>query len=333
MIVPNKALCAYRTPNGAHMPRNKNKGGGTGTGGSRGNHRHAVHLDKDQLQDQLQQQERLERRGAGIYDTLELQAQLALMGAPSTAPPNTAPPPPPQGIGELFNVGNDLMYGLADARPRYLDEITSDWASHLNGADQEGRPTMPVGKAPLIVDTISNSYLGTGIGGNETKFLKNYEGADKKGRRGGFRLAQKSTFNPDIYQGETANEDPTTQAFRQWMEASKWDPRQRAGAEHRDKRVGQASKGGISKTVEDGHDIHFALDGLDMDRVVDPTHGKSGNTTGVTGQELRHIYRNREAFGDHVKFWKDGAQVDAPWKDDETGGWAAYAEHRRQKHS
>ena len=57
--------------------------------------------------------------------------------------------------------------------------------------------------------------------------------------------------------------------------------------------------------------IHFLLDGIDMDRVIDKIRG-------ITGSELRFAYRNKERLAGKIFFYEKGKQVAPPWEQDPT---------------
>lgn len=70
-----------------------------------------------------------------------------------------------------------------------------------------------------------------------------------------------------------------------------------------------------------GH-IHFILDGIDVDAVIDkrPAGGRS-----VTACELRWIYRNRfkTEVQEGIQFWRHGSPVSPPWESDRVA-WGRY---------
>ncbi|TCV93282.1 hypothetical protein EC912_105142 [Luteibacter rhizovicinus] len=79
--------------------------------------------------------------------------------------------------------------------------------------------------------------------------------------------------------------------------------------------------------------VHFALDGLDMRRVVDKTDRShaggrpSGpvdmSMPGYTGSELRYLFRQREKLEGLVRFYLDKREVAAPW-DTDPELWGCY---------
>lgn len=97
-------------------------------------------------------------------------------------------------------------------------------------------------------------------------------------------------------------------------------------------RLRRASKQGIAFTVNQGRKIHFALDWIDLDDVINKnrsgednqgTHANQDKERAITGAELRFIYRNRKdpLYQQNVVFYQSGKIVKAPW-DEDPGRWA-----------
>ncbi|WP_459177608.1 RHS repeat domain-containing protein, partial [Ewingella americana] len=86
-------------------------------------------------------------------------------------------------------------------------------------------------------------------------------------------------------------------------------------------------KGGIAWAVENNIKVHFALDGMDLDKVVLKNFdGKNGDreeingskkNRSITGSELRWVYRHRNdpAVRKMVTFWNDRKNIPAPWEE------------------
>jgi hypothetical protein len=94
-------------------------------------------------------------------------------------------------------------------------------------------------------------------------------------------------------------------------------------------RIRRATKLGTDFTIGGGGTVHFMLDKVKMEDVV----GKRNRTPGwkdVTGSELRYLYRNKDTLGHGVRFYKDGAQAEAPWQA-QPELWAKY-EPKKTKH-
>jgi hypothetical protein len=103
--------------------------------------------------------------------------------------------------------------------------------------------------------------------------------------------------------------------------------------------IRKACKAGISFTIEQGYQIHFVLDGLDMDRVVTRKKvtqrrtlqtrlkGATSNAQWVddpsfTASELRYLHllarEKPELLKQHVIFYREERTVPPPWESDPT---------------
>lgn len=80
--------------------------------------------------------------------------------------------------------------------------------------------------------------------------------------------------------------------------------------------IGRKSKAGINWAKEDQFRIHFNIDGIDMNKVVEKTPIEGVKS--ITGSELRYIYRSRDDpnMAGVVQFWKNGNRVAPPWVTD-----------------
>lgn len=81
------------------------------------------------------------------------------------------------------------------------------------------------------------------------------------------------------------------------------------------------SKAGIKWAQENGHAVHYILDDIDIDSVINKTMniGKSGSPIkSIVNSEIRYIYRNRKnpEMQKTVQFWREGHPSNAPWVDD-----------------
>jgi len=110
----------------------------------------------------------------------------------------------------------------------------------------------------------------------------------------------------------------------------------------------RASKQGLEMATGGSNtQIHFVLDGVDMDAVVKKTKGTGllkeedltesstslwdiGRGEGVTASELRYIYRNWNRLQGKVDFYQGGRKVDAPWIQNHAL-WNQYQPHRSLK--
>ncbi|MCC8374592.1 hypothetical protein CKY10_05155 [Photorhabdus sp. HUG-39] len=85
----------------------------------------------------------------------------------------------------------------------------------------------------------------------------------------------------------------------------------------------RGSKLGIEMAARNGRTkIHFVLDGLNIEQVVNKTKGstplEAGPGESVTASELRYAYRNRERLAGRIHFYRDGKEVIAPWDENPT---------------
>lgn len=89
-----------------------------------------------------------------------------------------------------------------------------------------------------------------------------------------------------------------------------------------DKYLSKKSKSGLNWSKEIGNKVHYILDDINFDSVVDKDdlyHNHYGeNIVSITNSELRWLYRNRTDPDTQksVQFWKDGRPANAPWADD-----------------
>jgi len=78
------------------------------------------------------------------------------------------------------------------------------------------------------------------------------------------------------------------------------------------------SKLGIEIVIENlsnkNTKIHFILDNINMEHVVNKTGGKELGDS-VTASELRYAYRNRERLKDNIIFYRNYNEVAPPWKE------------------
>lgn len=87
-------------------------------------------------------------------------------------------------------------------------------------------------------------------------------------------------------------------------------------------------KAGINWAKENGNTVHYILDDINMDMVINKNfylqQGYS-DADSVSGSELRWIYRNRHdpKVQKSVQFWRNGQPANAPWVDD-PGSWSHY---------
>ncbi|RYM57732.1 hypothetical protein BSQ98_25590 [Serratia liquefaciens] len=84
----------------------------------------------------------------------------------------------------------------------------------------------------------------------------------------------------------------------------------------------RGSKAGLEMIIRSGgrDKIHFVLDGIDIERVINKSGGPS-----ITNSELRYLYRHRHDINGKgkVHFYKNKQEVLAPWES-EPARWRAY---------
>jgi hypothetical protein len=135
----------------------------------------------------------------------------------------------------------------------------------------------------------------------------------------------------------TARNGALFENFQRFMESHRrYDPRRTPRGTQRDyvTRLRRECKAAILFAVSRGKRIHFVLDGIDMDQVVDKTGAGDyvrwwTKFRDYTASELRSIYRLRHApnIMNHVVFWRGMQQVPPPWVTN-PGQWARYHPRR-----
>ncbi|WP_146114477.1 hypothetical protein [Ochrobactrum vermis] len=84
--------------------------------------------------------------------------------------------------------------------------------------------------------------------------------------------------------------------------------------------IGRKVKAGLNWAKDSQTRVHFVLDDIDMNEVVNKTLRVVGkrSTRPYTGSELRWLYRNRHDpdVQNVVQFWQDGKHVEPPWETD-----------------
>ncbi len=86
--------------------------------------------------------------------------------------------------------------------------------------------------------------------------------------------------------------------------------------DHVNTRIKRSIKAGMEFTVAQGHSIHFELNDISMDDVVNK-RGDYGNS--FTASELRKAYRMRKSeHANGIKFYVRGVETKAPWETNST---------------
>ena len=86
----------------------------------------------------------------------------------------------------------------------------------------------------------------------------------------------------------------------------------------------------MSLNAEGNEKIHFILDGIDMDKVIEKKEvSEKYSDRSTTASELRFLYRNKDRLGDKVIFYRQASQVPAPWQQ-EPQRWSVYKPKQRR---
>ncbi|MCS5711259.1 hypothetical protein [Candidatus Berkiella aquae] len=195
----------------------------------------------------------------------------------------------------------DFIYGLSQGR------------SHLVGILDPNHDNMTISDTGdlnvsqlLMIDDLNHGFLGTG----HYRMLQDH-----------LAKGVGEFYNPNISQSQPG----LIRQFHEFLVSQNRNIGDTAGPEYSQDRIKFACKKGVYfVTKELKNNIHFILDGIDMnmvanktgprDRVIDPVTGKPNRD--ITGAELRFIFRNQNDFEmmSHVKFWHKGKLVPPPWE-------------------
>lgn len=213
----------------------------------------------------------------------------------------------PNDLVAAFNPG-DKLYGLSQQRPQSAVKPNA-------------------GGMATVIDQLNNQFLGTGGMGffnrlndpPNSAVIQDWE-----------KMATYGKPNPSSHVLT-----PEAQKYQQWLEAHpKYSPTKTVvgdeplSSPYRQwDRVKKSCKAGIQYTVDSGNKVHFILDGIDQNAVVNkhnyqtqqpevkvnPITGDSQQN--ITASELRFIHRNwkNPQFHSGVEFWQGGKKVAAPW--------------------
>lgn len=141
-------------------------------------------------------------------------------------------------------------------------------------------------------------------------------------------VAYQAELDKSANLGRAAAKGPTT-LLKSNARLNPRDPVQvKAAAD--DISVRRSCKFGIEYVTQKlGGRIHYALDGIDIGKVVDrgTVRNKSGfEKVPICTSELRFLFRQWQRVGSKVQFWRDYDHCEPPWADDATReDWAAYA--------
>jgi hypothetical protein len=221
----------------------------------------------------------------------------------------------------------DRFYGRWKPRAEYMKKAVPDYEERMDRI-VAGR-IVGGNKSAVIADTVNNQFLGT-----------ERNAATKRDDRQYSKEEYNELFS---YKGKMEGESKEVKSFRTFMEAHpKYDPRKVSGGDNKSVkiRIGRACKAALEHTTKvKGRNIHFVLDELKTDLVMENLKDASKDRS-VTGKEIKWIYRHRDdaKVMKHVKFYRDGKKVSAPWEEKGNDGkrvdksWDQYDEYRASKH-
>nr|WP_240042849.1 RHS repeat-associated core domain-containing protein [Photorhabdus luminescens] len=218
----------------------------------------------------------------------------------------------------------DLFYGLAANRPRYIRGINPDF----NSKDQNS--------TPMIIDTYNNNISKTvwskHPGEDNDKINELFDDPKKysKGVKVPANLqtdiaASESGWHPlweDYFKaGEKNKKFNISKIYKKT--SSKYDSdfyHSWALGEMTPKLLWKrGSKLGLEIAASNEKTkIHFVLDGLNIEQIVNKEKGPHPSIAGpgesVTASELRYAYRNRERLAGKIHFYENDKETIAPWE-------------------
>ncbi|CAQ84895.1 MULTISPECIES: hypothetical protein [Photorhabdus] len=216
----------------------------------------------------------------------------------------------------------DLFYGLAAQRGRYIKSVNPNFDPDKTNS------------SPMVIDvynnhvsnTILNKYPLDKLGklyGNPQKYAKDIKVTNSlqqdvaASKRGWYPLwndyfkagNENKKFNiADIYK-ETRNQYGSDY-YHTWHEPTGAAPKL---LWKRGSKLGIAMAASNEKTK-----IHFVLDGLNIQEVVNKQKGSTpleqGRGESITASELRYAYRNRERLAGKIHFYENDQETIAPWE-------------------
>ncbi|ETS29764.1 RHS repeat-associated core [Photorhabdus khanii NC19] len=230
----------------------------------------------------------------------------------------------------------DLFYGLAPNRGRYIKSVNPDFNSESPDS------------TPMIIDVYNNNISNTILSKYSVKKLGKLFNDPKK-------------YSKDIKVADNLRKDIFLSKRGHYP---LWDDYFNAGGENPKFNIANIYKDTISKYGSDYYHtwhtptgaapkllwkrgsklgleiaansektkIHFVLDGLDIEQVVNKTKGsdhlKAGPGESVTASELRYAYRNRERLKGKIHFYENDKETSAPWDKNPTL-WQNYIPNNR----
>lgn len=240
-------------------------------------------------------------------------------------------------ISHYNQENGDLFYGLAAKRGRYIRSANPDFNSQNPNS------------IPMIIDVYNNSisknvwnrHSGKNPDENNKKLEKLFDNPNKYSKN----IKVSNKLKQDVISDErgwyplwndyfnTGEKNPKFNLSKIYEKtASKYDSdyyHSWALAALAPKLLWKrGSKLGIEMAARNGKTkIHFVLDGLNIEQVVNKTKGstplEAGPGESITASELRYAYRNRERLGERIHFYKDDKETIAPW-DENPELWQNY---------
>ncbi len=176
-------------------------------------------------------------------------------------------------IGDMVFREGDLLYGLSEepGRGPFWDEISEQLAVTSGISSQKLLK-------PITIDEYNNMFLGTGWGEGEKDLVP-------------FKR------NVTLTKGYDPASENLVEDFAKYLTKKRSDIPIEASLEAMNKRIEIACLEGVSYVYERERTIHYILDGIDMNRVLDPSD------MGFTNLELRYIFNNRKKIGRVVRFY------------------------------
>ncbi|PHM36667.1 hypothetical protein [Xenorhabdus innexi] len=211
----------------------------------------------------------------------------------------------------------DMVFGLNSARNKYVinGDIDTFKEAKIQFNSKDCQPVIiddyltPADKKEMkeFLNNYNNSWSNGEEQNNDYDRMINYKRQFNKTKKNVYKTYQKDFF----------------------YHLKKHDKYRTVVSDHSDytpKTIGRKCKGGlwwigisVSEVIRDVH-IHFLLDDIDMDKVINKLDEN------ITGKELRWLFRHRHNsnIAQKVQFWKDNTPVLPPWKT-EPSAWFEYS--------
>ena len=226
-------------------------------------------------------------------------------------------------IDQVFNPG-DKLYGPRLNRLRAQGAVLDRAEGHATVIDQLNNQFVGTEGAGLVSRTMGSLARQSGLNNQQREEVERWKALARYG-------APKPGENPTPEQEQEATE------FRKFLEQHpKYSPnrwrtvrkRSRKSPFRQHERIKKACKAGIEFALQRQKKVHFFIDDLDQDAVINkmdylthepevmihPITGDSKQS--ITASELRYLYRHWQdpVFQQGVSFWQNGRQVPPPWQ-------------------